>query len=279
MSMDLLARERRTDQQSTRCKVLMAFMVIMEVMYISVAGFVHCYRHSSRPPTLLANSPQLVQRDRTGSLTLLVIMPRLRGRPRRGTGWRAPETRRQRHQRFVRAFHVAKQNRRGGATTAPATHEEEGLAMAHHDVSPEDRKPVAPLPSLEIPAIVLSQATPPQQVITSSDFYAPCVIEEELPDLTTREHEHGQATDCTSRAPAMQHEEAEPPPLSLLHPDHLQLIFDLRSSVDDQMFRTEGISRRLDMLYMAYSQASPSRRCPTCAQDFTFTGNGGSSTN
>jgi hypothetical protein len=76
----------------------------------------------------------------------------------------------------------------------------------------------------------------------------------------------------------MQHEEAEPPPSSLLHPDHLQLIFDLRSSVDDQAFRTVGISQRLDMLYMAYSKASPRRQCPTCAQPFAFPGNGGTST-
>jgi hypothetical protein len=131
---------------------------------------------------------------------------------------------------------VAKKNHRSGATTALATHEEEGLGIAFPDDLPKDRKPIAPPPRFEIPSIAFSQANLPQPATTPSDFYAACVVEEEPPDLNTREHEHGQVSECKSRAPAMQHEEAEPPPLSLLHPDHLQLIFDLRSLVDDQAF-------------------------------------------
>jgi hypothetical protein len=63
-------------------------------------------------------------------------------------------------------------------------------------------------------------------------------------------------------------DEADQPPL--LHLEHLELIFDIRSMVDDQIFRAIRINQRLDMIYAAYSSASPRRQCPTCAQVYAI---------
>jgi hypothetical protein len=114
-------------------------LILMALMYITAAGIVHCSYQGSRPPTLFTTLSQLVQHHRAGSLTLALTMPRIRGRPRRGTGWHAPESRRKRHQRFVRAFQVAKKNRRGGATIAPSpprTYVEEDLSITLPDGLP-----------------------------------------------------------------------------------------------------------------------------------------------
>jgi len=52
----------------------------------------------------------------------------------------------------------------------------------------------------------------------------------------------------------------------LLHPEHLSLIFEVRSMVGDQIFRDVCINQRLNMLYATYSSATPQRQFPTCAQ-------------
>jgi hypothetical protein len=90
-------------------------------------------------------------------------------------------------------------------------------------------------------------------------------VEEEIPDYDTdkQEHETGK-----NRGPELNQEEQElernSPPL--LHPDHLKLIFEMHSLVDDQAFRTTRLHQRLDLLYAAYSNAIPRRQCPTYAQ-------------
>jgi hypothetical protein len=56
----------------------------------------------------------------------------------------------------------------------------------------------------------------------------------------------------------------------LLHPEHLELIFDVRSMVDDQIFRAIRINQCLDMIYAAYSNTSPRHQCPTCAQVYAI---------
>ena len=61
-----------------------------------------------------------------------------------------------------------------------------------------------------------------------------------------------------------------PPSPPLLLPEQLQLIFEVRSLVEDQIFRAVCASQRLDMLYAAYSNDSPKRLCPTCAQPFAI---------
>ena len=61
-----------------------------------------------------------------------------------------------------------------------------------------------------------------------------------------------------------------PPSPPLLLSEQLQLIFEVRSLVDDQIFRAVCVSQRLDMLYAAYSNVTPKCQCPTCAQSFAI---------
>jgi hypothetical protein len=56
----------------------------------------------------------------------------------------------------------------------------------------------------------------------------------------------------------------------LLHPDHLTLVFELRSLVEDLIHRISLVSQRVDLLYDAYSNTPPGQRCPTCAQPFVL---------
>jgi hypothetical protein len=100
---------------------------------------------------------------------------------------------------------------------------------------------------------------------------------EETPDNTTGEQDQGTSSGREKKpsqdAPEL--ERSPPPSPQLLHPEHLELIFEMRSLVDDQAFSAMRLSQRLDMLYAAYSKATPRRQCPTCAQPFVFPGNGG----
>jgi hypothetical protein len=54
------------------------------------------------------------------------------------------------------------------------------------------------------------------------------------------------------------------------NPGYLALIFEMRSMLDDQIFRIAQIDHRLDMLYAAHSRTLPKRQCPTCAQAYAF---------
>jgi hypothetical protein len=51
---------------------------------------------------------------------------------------------------------------------------------------------------------------------------------------------------------------------------HLPLIFELRSLMDDQVFRLARMDQRLDMLFAAHSKNLPQRQCPTCAQTYSL---------
>jgi hypothetical protein len=75
-----------------------------------------------------------------------------------------------------------------------------------------------------------------------------------------------QDTDCQGNEEA----QMKPPSPPLLLSEQLQLIFELRELAEDQIFRAVCTSQRLDMLYVAYSNASPKRLCSTCTQPFVI---------
>jgi hypothetical protein len=52
------------------------------------------------------------------ALNFALAMPRVRGRPRRGAGWYAADSRRKRHRNFKRVVTIAKQRRRRAITAA-----------------------------------------------------------------------------------------------------------------------------------------------------------------
>jgi len=55
-----------------------------------------------------------------------------------------------------------------------------------------------------------------------------------------------------------------------INPGYLELIFETRRMVDDQIFRTIQINQRFDMLYTANSRTPPRRQCPTCMQTYAI---------
>jgi hypothetical protein len=59
-----------------------------------------------------------------------------------------------------------------------------------------------------------------------------------------------------------------PPPLFI--PEQLELIFDLRSHMADQLHRDTLISQRIDMLFDAFSNAPEKQHCPTYVKPFVL---------
>jgi hypothetical protein len=55
--------------------------------------------------------------------------------------------------------------------------------------------------------------------------------------------------------------------------DHLQLIFDMRRNLEDQLHNQSILNRHMDLLFDSLSGAPDKKRCPTCGQRFVFTYN------
>jgi hypothetical protein len=67
---------------------------------------------------------------------------------------------------------------------------------------------------------------------------------------------------------SMHEQRCAPPPF--LHPEHLDLVFDLQGQMADHAHRVLLMSQRLDMLFDAYSNAPAKKKCPMCAQPFVM---------
>jgi hypothetical protein len=256
-----LTRANRPASQSIKPSALMATTTIFAL--INLLGSLGMHSQLTEPSKNRRAGEVL-------ALVLILIMPRARGRPRRGAGWYAADSRRKRHKRFERALVLAKKKRPREAKAAdspPRTYVEEIPSMElPHDFS-ESRMFTVP-DNWNPPACIGAEAPPPRprEAHGPSDApteeFATCLVEEELPEGNNElkpqrtQHAH-QETDA---------EQKSPPPPPLLHPEHLNLIFEVRSMVDDQIFRAVRVNQRLDMLYAAYSSATPRRQCPTCAQ-------------
>ena len=70
--------------------------------------------------------------------------------------------------------------------------------------------------------------------------------------------------------PGQDDKQSRLPLTPLLLPEKLQIIFEVKSLVEDQIFRAVCVSQCLDMLYAAYSSDTPKCQCPTCAQPFAI---------
>jgi hypothetical protein len=207
-------------------------------------------------------------------------MPRLRGRPRRGAGWYAAASRRKRHREFQAAVTLARRRRRRNilaADSPPGTIvQEDSSAQLPPDFSemkmvtfPDDWDPLTHSFRFGITSrgrtSFDSCATAPSDPGTET-----CFIEEEQWKNAEEEQRKntGAATDtgCLGRDD-MHARPPSPPPLL---PEQLQLIFEVRGLVEDQIYRAVCTSQRLDMLFAAYSTDSPKHLCPTCAQPFAI---------
>jgi hypothetical protein len=114
-----LTRENRPASQSIKLSALMAAATIYAI--ISLLGTLRMHLQLTEPSKNRSEGEIL-------ALVLIFIMPRARGRPRRGAGWYAADSRRKRHKRFERALVLAKRKRRRETTAVdspPRTYVEE----------------------------------------------------------------------------------------------------------------------------------------------------------
>jgi hypothetical protein len=242
-------------RQSTQLGALMAFIMVYW------------------PINLLTSSIMLDQTSmQQDFLALLSVpaMPCLRGKPRRGAGWYAAASRRKRHREIQNAMSLARRRRRQeirAENSPPGTViEEDPSIQLPPDFSnqkmvtfPDDWDPLA--------RAFRSRITPPgstssEQAMEGDPGSAHCTIEEEQEiEAEPVQNEESQGPD------EAQPRSTSPPPLP---PEQLHLIFDLRSLVEDLIFRAVCTSQRLDMLFTAHSCASPKQMCPTCAQPYTI---------
>jgi hypothetical protein len=107
--------------------------------------------------------------------------------------------------------------------------------------------------------------------------YSPCYVVEEAPPEPTKETteaEQERQQHCAKVADAATSEEFrdshrwEQP--SAEDWGYLNLIFEIRDKLDDQIFRLERMDQRLDMFFAAHSRASSKKQCPTCARTYSF---------
>ena len=96
----------------------------------------------------------------------------------------------------------------------------------------------------DLPACIGAEAPPPrlQEEHGSTDApteeFTTCLVEEELPEGNNELQP--QRTQHTHQEMDAEHKSPPSPPLP--HPEHLNLIFEVRSMVDDQIFRAVHVS-------------------------------------
>jgi hypothetical protein len=93
-----------------------------------------------------------------------------------------------------------------------------------------------------------------------------CPVEEEIPTVEQEEEAQpvGDSQPPVASAP-------DSPRTWRFSEEHLQLIFEMRRDVAEQLHRQTTLSRRLDVLFDALSSEPAKNRCPTCCQTYVFT--------
>jgi hypothetical protein len=132
-----------------------------------------------------------------------------------------------------------------------------------------------PLTSFAAPAALSRPTRLPGSSAAPNDEYTTCVVEEEPPSSYTGLQASAEGPENKQEVKETYKEPEAPASPSLLHPKLLQLIFEVRSLVDDQLFRAVCVSQHLDMLYATYSNATPRQQCPTCSQPFAIPASSG----
>jgi hypothetical protein len=102
--------------------------------------------------------------------------------------------------------------------------------------------------------------------------YSPCYVEEEAPPEPTKEAEETgreRRRHRTQDAEAANSEDCmEKPPIADW--GYLNLVFQIRNKLDDQIFRLECMDQQMDMFFAEHSKASAKKKFPTCACTYTF---------
>jgi hypothetical protein len=87
--------------------------------------------------------------------------------------------------------------------------------------------------------------------------YSLCYVKEEVPLEATR-GAAGYKTQGATTTTSLE----QPPSVD---EGYINLIFDMRNILEDQVFRIARLEQRLDMFFAAHSRATPKKQCPTCA--------------
>jgi len=177
-------------------------------------------------------------------------MPRLRGKPRRGAGWYAADSRRKRHRNFQRGVQMARQKRRRvhtAASSPPVTRvEEEPDLELPSDFSESKMFTVpdnwAPPTRLAAPVAMSRSTGAPGPSAAPNDKHTICMVEEEPPSSYTGVQTNTEMPENKKEVRDTKKEPEAPASPSLLHPELLQLIFEVCSLVDDQLFRAVCVS-------------------------------------
>jgi len=259
-STELLARGRRTRQTCTNHIDIKVMEIWLEGIYI--VGIVGGEQNwAICAPAELQNNPRLLgnwqkrnwqkrelvettPRRRNRALHQSPTMPRLRGTPRRGAAWYAAKSRRKRKQTFEAALAIARRRRMARPHTPPMAYVVEEIpeggipeSIPEHLLFtvPENWNPSTDLGRGRQTSLVGEQAAFKGDDIEGHQFT--CYIEEELPSAAD-----GEATKETppggDREPHKSHSQERPPSPSW---ERLNLIFEIRSALEDQTFRLTRI--------------------------------------
>jgi hypothetical protein len=210
-------------------------------------------------------------------------MPRARGKPRRGAAWYAAESRRKRKEKFEKAMAIAARRRKNRPRTPPMAYVEEVIPEGGLPSPPEHTLFMVPEnwnPSSSFGSD--SKRQPASNVLdpstaTTEKPYSPCYVEEEAPPEPTKEaeepgrarhrHRTQEAEAATSEEFMDSHRPEQPPSVDW---GYLNLVFEIRNKLEDQIFRLARMDQRLDMFFAAHSRASSKKQCPTCARAYSF---------
>lgn len=208
-------------------------------------------------------SPGSTQRD--------CNMPRIRGRSRWGAAWYAAQSRRKRKENFERAIAMATRRRRQKLRRPPRAFGEERIPAGGSDIQLEHTLCAAPANWHPGTSSGLAGPSQPVEDIPGDERpYTPCYVVEEPPPEPTRDEEapneqRGKAATIEERV-----DSNHPEQQASRDWDYLNLLFEMRKLIEDQVFRMARLEQRLDMFFVAHSRATPKKQCPTCARVYAF---------
>jgi hypothetical protein len=200
-----------------------------------------------------------------------LAMPRLRGTPRRGAAWYAAKSQRKRKALLEAALAIVARRRKRTPPT-PLT------ACVVEEVVPEEGlEDVNMAPWNWQSGTSLNPDTMRQTDSIEAPDYSPCYIIEEAPPEPTVDAANTDQAQQENRVQTEGTNAGEdftgsnhPPQLPLADWTYLDLVFEIREKLDDQIFRFERMDQRMDMFFAAHSRASAKKQCPTCARPYSF---------
>jgi hypothetical protein len=217
------------------------------------------FSHISTP----IESPGSIQRD--------CNMPRIRGKSRRGAAWYAAQSRRKRKETFERAMAMATRRRRQKLRRPPRAFGEERIPAGGSENQPEHTLFAAPVNWHPCTSFGLAGPSQPVEGIPGDERpYSPCYVVEEPPPEPTREAEAPNEQGGRAATTEERVDNNRPEQQTSTDWDYLNLLFEMRKLLEDQVFRMARLEQRLDMFFAAHSRATPKKQCPTCARVYAF---------